>query len=91
MEGILRNGENQSRLVNDTIPLLISYNNSEQCYRFVNQTYTDWFEKSREKIIGRHLFEIMGQEAYQKLLPEIEKVLSGEEVVFEFLIEKNSR
>jgi PAS domain S-box-containing protein len=86
LEEILRSSENQLRLITDTIPLLISYIDSEERYRFVNQTYTDWFEKSRAKIIGRHISEIMGKEAYQKLLPEIEKVLSGEEVVYEILI-----
>lgn len=86
LEEILRSSENQLRLITDTIPLLISYIDSEERYRFVNKTYTDWFEKSREKIIGRHLSEILGQEAYQNLLPEIEKVLSGEEVVYEVLI-----
>lgn len=86
MEKELRSSENQLRLIADTIPLLISYVDNDLRYRFVNQTYIDWFEKKREKIIGRHLPEVLGKVAFRKLLPEIERALSGEEVVFERLI-----
>ena len=82
-EEALRNSENQLRLITDSIPLLISYVDREHRYRFVNRSYTEWFGKAREKVIGRHLSEILGDAAYQSILPEVEKVLSGEEVIFQ--------
>jgi PAS domain S-box-containing protein len=82
----LLNSEKQLRLITDANPLLISYVDREHRYRLVNRTYTDWFERSREEIIGKHLSEVLGQAAYQAILPEIEKVLSGEEVIFERLV-----
>lgn len=85
-EAVLRNSENQLRLVTDTVPLLISYVDKEHRYRFVNRTYTEWFGRSREEVIGKHLSEVLGQVAYQTILPEIEKVLSGQEVFFERLV-----
>jgi PAS domain S-box-containing protein len=85
-EEILRNNENQLRLITDTVPLLVSYVDREHRYRFVNRSYTEWFGRSREEIIGRHLSEVLGQAAYRTILPEVEKVLSGEEVVFERLV-----
>jgi PAS domain S-box-containing protein len=86
LEEELRRSENQLRLIADTIPLLISFVDRDQHYRFVNQTYIDWFGKPAEQIIGRHLSEIIGKDAYRELLPEIEKVLAGEKVVFERLV-----
>ncbi len=86
LEEELRSRENQLRLITDTIPLLISYIDKEQIYRFVNQTYIDWFGKPRKKIIGRHVSEVLGKDAYRKLLPEIEKVLTGQEAAFERLV-----
>jgi PAS domain S-box-containing protein len=85
-EEILRSNENQLRLITDTVPLLVSYVDREHRYRFVNRTYTEWFGRSREEVIGKHLSEVLGQAAYQTILPEVEKVLSGEEVVFERLV-----
>jgi PAS domain S-box-containing protein len=86
LEEVLRGNENQLRLITDTIPLLISYVDKEHRYRFVNRTYSEWFGKSRGNIIGRHISDVLGTAAYRTILPEIEKVLSGEEVVFERLI-----
>ncbi len=85
-EEILRSNENQLRLITDTVPLLVSYVDREHHYRFVNRTYTEWFGRSREEIIGKHLSEVLGQDAYRTILPEVKKVLSGEEVVFELLV-----
>lgn len=82
----LRNRENQLHLITDAIPLLISYVDKEHRYRFVNRSYTEWFGKSREDVIDKHLSEVLGEAAYQAILPEVEKALSGEEVIFERLV-----
>lgn len=85
-EEILSNSENQLRLITDAIPLLVSFVDREHRYRFVNRTYTEWFGGSREEVSGKHLSEVLGEAAYRTILPEIEKVLSGEEVFFERLV-----
>jgi PAS domain S-box-containing protein len=85
-EEVLRSNANQLRLITDTVPLLVSYVDREHRYRFVNRTYTEWFGRSRREVIGKHLSEVLGQAAYRTLLPEIKKVLSGEEVIFERLV-----
>ena len=83
MEAALRGYADRLRFITDAIPLLISYVDKEHHYRFVNQTYSEWFGQSQEQVIGKHLSEILGDEAYQSILPEVEKVLSGEQVIFE--------
>lgn len=82
----LRSRENELRLIADAIPLLVSYVDKEHRYRFVNRSYTEWFGKSREDTAGKHLSEVLGDAAYQAILPEVETVLSGEEVLFERLV-----
>jgi PAS domain S-box-containing protein len=78
----LRLQEEQLRLVIDEVPALISYVDSEQCYQFTNKRYEEWFGHSREEVQGKHLQEILGQRAYEKILPHVEEVLRGKKVSF---------
>ncbi|BAY08460.1 multi-sensor hybrid histidine kinase [Calothrix sp. NIES-2098] len=79
-EAALRNSEMQLRLLTDSLPVLISYVDAQCRYRFVNQIYTDWFGLSPEEIVGKHVAEIIGQEAYQAIRPDIEIVMSGQKL-----------
>jgi len=79
----LRLPEEQARLIIDEVPALISYVDSEQCYRFSNKRYEEWFGLSHEDVQGKHLQEILGQGAYEKILPHVEQVLRGKKVSFE--------
>ncbi|MGI8811230.1 MAG: PAS domain S-box protein [Pyrinomonadaceae bacterium] len=79
----LRRSESQLRLVANAIPLLVSFIDSEKRYRFVNRGYAEWFNIPFDKLVGMHLSEVIGQAAFETLLPEIERVLSGEEVSVE--------
>ncbi|MEO8574958.1 MAG: PAS domain S-box protein, partial [Pyrinomonadaceae bacterium] len=82
-EADLRNSEGQLRLVADAIPLLVSFVDTDKKYRFVNRAYTQWFERTREDVVGRHLSDVLGAAAYDSILPEVEKALSGDEVVYD--------
>ncbi len=73
------------RNLTDALPLLISYVDKEQRYQFNNKAYEDWFGRSRDEIKDRHVAEVLGAEAYQVLLPHIEKVLAGDTVTYEVL------
>lgn len=84
-EEALRSNENQLRLITDALPALISYIDKDQYYRFVNRRYTEWFGLKQDEIIGKHVSEVVG-DAYQWVLPKIERVLSGEEFTFEGLV-----
>ena len=85
-EEALRDSENQLRQVTDSISALISYVGSDLRYRFVNRGYSEWFKLSIEEITGKHLREIIGDTAFAAVLPKIERVLSGERLVFEQLM-----
>ncbi|BAQ63026.1 diguanylate cyclase/phosphodiesterase with PAS/PAC sensor [Geminocystis sp. NIES-3708] len=70
------------RLIN-ALPICVSYIDSQQQYRFVNHTYEEWFGLTLTDIKGKYLREVIGKKAYEKALPNINKVLQGEKVVYE--------
>ncbi|HEY9627052.1 MAG TPA: PAS domain-containing protein [Coleofasciculaceae cyanobacterium] len=82
-EAALRQSANQLRLLTHSLPVLISYVDHQQRYRFANQTYTDWFGLLPEDIVGKPVEEVLGQAAYQSLQADIDHVLSGQRLSFE--------
>ncbi len=79
----LRKSEQQLRLVTDALPALISYVDKEQRYRFNNKAYEQWFGYPQFNIIGRHVREVLGDEAYDSIRDQIESALAGETVSYE--------
>ncbi|WDT81601.1 MAG: PAS domain S-box protein [Candidatus Manganitrophus sp.] len=71
------------RLITDSVPALIAYVDAGHRYRFNNKVYEEWFGQKPSDLDGRHVKEILGEGAYAALLPYIEKVFSGERVVFD--------
>jgi PAS domain S-box-containing protein len=78
--------EHQLRFITDALPALVSYVDTNERYTYVNNSYCKWFGQSRENIIGKHIREIVGEDAYASLAPYVYKVLSGKEVSFEALM-----
>jgi prevent-host-death family protein len=81
-EEALRTSEEQLRLVAGNLPVLVTYVDSEQRYRFVNRTGEEWLGRPAKKIIGRKVKTVLGSR-YRRTRPHIEKVLSGQLVTFE--------
>lgn len=84
-EKALQRSEEQLRLITDAVPVMISYIDANHRYQFVNKAYESWFNMSREDMIGKHVREIVGTEAYLNIRKNFDKVLSGEKVEFETL------
>ena len=82
-EDALKEREAELSLITNAVPVLISYIDAEQRYRFNNQKYQEWFGNSPTEIYGKHIQEVLGVTAYQIVLPYIEAVLSGQQVTFE--------
>jgi PAS domain S-box-containing protein len=85
-EEALRCSEERLRLLTDAVPVLISYVDGKQCYRFNNKAYENWFGHPREFVEGKHLKQVLGESAYRAIRPQVEAVLSGELVSFEDFI-----
>jgi PAS domain S-box-containing protein len=82
-EQALRESEQQLRLITDGMPALISYVDGERRYRFVNKTYTEWFGLQREEVIGRYMWDILGEAAYAAARSYIDEALAGRGVSYE--------
>jgi PAS domain S-box-containing protein len=73
----------QLHLIADSIPALIAYVDTEQHYRFSNRLYEEWFGIPPEKVIGRHVRDVLGEAAYAAVRVRMEEALSGRHVHFE--------
>src|SRR6185503_19715146 len=91
VEQALRESEERLRLVANNVPALISYLDREARFRFSNHTYDDWFGISQERMLGRTVAEVFGEHNHTRMKPHIERVLSGEEVEFEFATDEGGR
>ena len=90
-EAALRESEERLRLVANNVPALISYVDREQRYRFSNRTYDDWFGIAHERMQGRTVAEVFGDDAYARMRPDIERCVTGESVQFEFTTSEGAK
>ncbi|AZS20260.1 PAS domain S-box protein [Caulobacter sp. FWC26] len=67
----------------DAVPILISYVDRDERYRFVNRAYELWFGVNRASIEGRRLRDVIGGAAYERLKDHVTRALAGETLIFE--------
>jgi PAS domain S-box-containing protein len=68
------------QLLTDAVPALVSYVDAEGRYRFNNNGYVEWFGHQREEIHGKHLRDVLGEAAYERIRPHVEAALAGRRV-----------
>jgi PAS domain S-box-containing protein len=79
----LRQREEQLRVITDSVPVLIAFVDREQRYRFANKQYEAWFGRRSAEVIGQEVRQVLGDEAYEIVLPYVERALAGEVVRFQ--------
>lgn len=82
-ERALRDSEERLRTVTDNVPALIGYVDSELRYRYVNKVYEEWYGVPMANYIGRTMREVIGEEWYLRMRPQLEAVLAGHTVTTE--------
>jgi PAS domain S-box-containing protein len=82
-EDALVRSEEKLRLITDAVPSLISYVDHEAHYILCNKAYETWFGLPRSEIIGSPMVAILGEKAWGKIGPRIQRALSGEIVTYE--------
>lgn len=75
--------ERDLRSILDNLPSMIGYWDRNQCNRFGNHAYFDWFGVDPATMPGKHIREVIGEERYRLNLPYIEAALRGESQQFE--------
>jgi PAS domain S-box-containing protein len=75
--------EEHMRLIADAMPALISYIGPDYIYRFANRTFEKWFDIPVGTVTGRHVREVLGEEAWKHTGPRLDRAFRGERVFFE--------
>jgi PAS domain S-box-containing protein len=71
------------RAIADALPVLISYIDKDQIFRFGNKAYETWFERPLSAILGSGLNEVMSPAMYEARRPYLERALAGENESYE--------
>jgi PAS domain S-box-containing protein len=66
----------------DLLPVMTAYVDSDQILRFLNKPLADYFDQPRSELLGRHIREVMGEEAYAARKALIEAALGGDRQFF---------
>lgn len=83
VEILLRNSEEQYRLVTDALPVLIGYIDTQLYFRYANKAYAEWFQKPLSKIIGYSVKSIFGEASFSTFKENYQKMLAGENIAYE--------
>ncbi len=75
--------QDQFRRIADAMPVQLAYAGTDLHFRWVNKRYAEMAGMPREAIVGRHVREIIGDEAYVAQIPYRTRVLAGETVIFD--------
>jgi PAS domain S-box-containing protein len=79
----IERSRNDLQLITDAAPMLISYVDREQIFRFNNKHYERWFGETLGQVAGKHIRDVLGPDAYDGVKQYVERALGGEPVSFE--------
>lgn len=82
-ETALRQSEEQLRLITNALPVLISYVDENQCYRFNNKAYEDWLGQVPSEIYGSDIKSVWGNECYARMQSYVKMALLGQAITYE--------
>jgi PAS domain S-box-containing protein len=71
------------RIVLDRLPALISYWDRDLRNVLANEGFVEWFGLTPHQLRGRHLGEVLGEQALALNAAHLEAVLAGEEQIFD--------
>jgi diguanylate cyclase (GGDEF)-like protein/PAS domain S-box-containing protein len=69
--------------VTEALPAMVTVIGRDGRYRFVNSAFERWAGVPRERLLGRHVEDIVSAEEHAALRPWIARALAGESVNFE--------
>ncbi|HEY9736461.1 MAG TPA: diguanylate cyclase [Trichocoleus sp.] len=83
-EFILRESTKQLHQILDSIDAGVAFVDAQRRYQFVNRFYEVRFNRSRQNMLGRYVWDVIGSEAYAAVKGYIDRVLAGEPQSLEF-------
>jgi two-component system, cell cycle sensor histidine kinase and response regulator CckA len=89
-EEAIAEGHAQLELIANTAPAYIVQCDAERRYTFVNHAYAARFGLTPEQVVGKHIWEVVGENGYASLRHHIDAVMAGQRVEFEMEIPYDS-
>ncbi|MFA8387087.1 MAG: PAS-domain containing protein [Pelagibaca sp.] len=83
--------EARTRLTTEMMPAHIAHVDSAGCYTFSNRRLSNVMPGRPSKIVGLHISEALGDDAYARVLPHLQMALAGDPSTFEFTDVHSSR
>ena len=83
--------EARTRLTTEMMPAHIAHVDSSGCYTFSNRRLSNVMPGRPSQIVGLHISEALGFDAYARVLPHLQMALAGEPSTFEFTDGVSSR
>src|ERR1051325_1248807 len=80
-------GEEPPRVVTDTVPVAAVRCDRDGRYLWVNATYARWVSRPAKQLVGLRIGEVIGARAVREIEPFVARVLAGEPVQYERLVE----
>jgi PAS domain S-box-containing protein len=82
-EAALIASRRQLQLVSDSAPVMLANCGSDYRYKFVNKAYAERYGRSARDIVGRTIWEVLGDDAFAQLKPLADRAIAGERSDFE--------
>lgn len=80
----LQKSEHEFHTLADNVPEQFAYIDTDQRFRFVNRSYQTVHQRPQSEIIGKHVREITGDDAYESSIRKhLETALSGQSVSYQ--------
>ncbi len=83
----LRQSAAHLRIVTESMAAPVTHCGRDFKYKWASKPYADWINRSPDEIVDRPIIDIIGKEAFERLRPRFEQVLSGQTVRYEDAIE----
>jgi PAS domain S-box-containing protein len=77
----------QLQLVTETMAAAVTRCSRDLRYLWASRSYAAWLGRSPEEIAGRPIAEVLGPTAFETIRPHIERVLTGQKVEYEALVD----
>ena len=77
---LIKQNRRQLRVLIDSIPVLITYLNTDLKYVFANKEYAKWYRTTVDNVEGSFAYDILNESIKQKVKSGVDRVLQGEKV-----------
>lgn len=75
--------ERRLRGITDNIPSMVAYIDAERRYRFNSRYYETWLDRSLDAVTGERVADVLGEDAYADVGPNLDRAFAGERVDFD--------